>query len=62
LALDATLQTIVDEAVPLTEYAWLYRYPGPAVVPGLTEAEMAYAIAQRVYGAILNRIPNAAHP
>ena len=27
-ALDATLSTIVDRAVPLTEYAWKFRYPG----------------------------------
>ena len=62
LALDATLQATVDEAVPLTMYAWLYRYPGPSPVPDRTEAESASAIAHRVYAAILARLPSDAHP
>lgn len=28
LQLDATLRPFVDRAVPLTEYAWKFRYPG----------------------------------
>jgi HEPN domain-containing protein len=28
LRVDVTLTELVDEAVPLSEYAWRYRYPG----------------------------------
>lgn len=28
LGIDATLGEVVDRAVPLTEYAWRFRYPG----------------------------------
>ena len=28
LKLDATLKEIIDQATPLTEYAWKFRYPG----------------------------------
>jgi HEPN domain-containing protein len=62
LALDATLKPIVDEAVPLSEYAWLYRYPGPPPAPTIDEAITARAIARRVYQAILERVPAQAHP
>ena len=34
LALDAGLQAVVDEAAPLSEYAWAFRYPNPLAVPG----------------------------
>src|SRR5207249_4160120 len=61
LALDATLQPIVDEAVPLSEYAWLYRYPGYPPAPSMDEAIAARVIARRVYQAILERVPAQAH-
>lgn len=48
-AFDATLQTLVDRAAPLTEYAWKFRYPGEAEVPPSEEAEEALAIARQVH-------------
>ena len=33
LALDRTLQEVVDLAVPLSEYAWRFRYPGRSPRP-----------------------------
>jgi hypothetical protein len=54
--------TFVDEAVPLTEYAWVYRYPGPSAPPTLEEAEVALAIAIRIYQAVLDRLPVEVHP
>jgi hypothetical protein len=39
LALDPALRPIIDEAVPLTEYAWKFRYPGEMEEPSRTEAE-----------------------
>jgi len=62
LALDPTLQLTVDEAVPLSEYAWAYRYPGSPPPPDRAEAASAHAAALRVYQAVLSRIPDAAHP
>lgn len=62
LALDTTLKPMVDEAVPLSAYAWLYRYPGHPPSPTIEEALLARAIARRVYQAILDRVPGQAHP
>lgn len=45
LAIDPTLGSAVDEAVPLTEYAWIYRYPGPTASPTREEAEEARSAA-----------------
>ena len=30
LQIEASLRTVIDRSVPLTRYAWLYRYPGDA--------------------------------
>jgi hypothetical protein len=55
--LDATLRTVVDQAVPLTEFAWRYRYPGESDEPEREEARQALAAARDVYDAILTRVP-----
>jgi HEPN domain-containing protein len=39
LAVDPALGPIIDQAVPLTEYAWKFRYPGEMEEPSRTEAE-----------------------
>jgi HEPN domain-containing protein len=57
VALDATLRTIVDRAVPLTEYAWKFRYPGEPTEPSREEAEAALAAAREVLEALLSRLP-----
>lgn len=62
LRFDSTLQKVVDAAVSLTEYAWAYRYPGPAAPVTHAEAEQTRAVAQRVYQAIPDRVPADAHP
>lgn len=62
LAIDPTLESAVDEAVPLTEYAWVYRYPGPTAAPTLEEAEEARSAAWNLYRAILDRLPQEVHP
>jgi HEPN domain-containing protein len=48
LPLDATLRSIVDRAVPLTEYAWKFRYPGEPEEPSLKEAQDALEAARAV--------------
>jgi len=55
--LDSTLRDVVDRAVPLTEYAWKFRYPGEPEEPSLEEAEEALVIARELYDAILTRLP-----
>jgi HEPN domain-containing protein len=62
VALDTTLAVIADEAAPLTEYAWKYRYPGEAAEPQQPEAEQALATARNVYAAILKRLPPKVRP
>ncbi len=53
----AALRPIIDQAVPLTEYAWKFRYPGEMEEPSRTEAEDAFATAHKVYAAIISRLP-----
>lgn len=55
--LDSGLTTLVDEAVPLTEYAWAFRYPGAAPAPTLDEAHSALDLATRIARAIGARLP-----
>lgn len=62
VALDATLAAIADQAAPLTEYAWKFRYPGEPDEPQPAEAEEALVAAREVYDAILNRLPSSARP
>jgi len=54
---DNSLKETVDRAVPLTEYAWLFRYPGEPTEPSGEEAEEALTIAREVYQSILFRLP-----
>jgi len=62
LAIDPTLRPTVDEAVPLSEYAWAYRYPGPHEIPPLVEVVAARDIAGRAHKAILSRLPAETQP
>lgn len=59
---DSTLAALVDSAVPLTEYASIYRYPGEPDEASLAEANEAIQIAQCVYDGILERLPSETHP
>jgi HEPN domain-containing protein len=61
-AVDATLGRVADEAAPLTEYAWKFRYPGETDEPDCAEAEAALAAARNVYEAILARVPPKTRP
>lgn len=57
LDVDSTLRELVDRAVPLTEYAWKFRYPGDLEEPSLEEAEEALQITQEFYETMLPRFP-----
>jgi hypothetical protein len=39
IAIDATLRETIERAIPLTEYAWKFRYPGEPEEPMREEAE-----------------------
>lgn len=60
--IDSTLKDIVDMVVPLTEYAWKYRYPGPFEEPPLEEAENAMKTVNFVYEEIIRRLPESVRP
>jgi len=62
LAVEPELRAIVDRAVPLTDYAWKFRYPGEPEEPARDEAEGALAIARELFDAILARLPSEVRP
>ncbi len=51
-AIDPGLGDLVDAAVPLTEYAWKFRYPGDVGDPTHDEAECAVEVARRLVLAV----------
>jgi len=57
LALDSSLQPLVDRAVPLTEYAWKFRYPGEPAQPTVEELHESLAAARAVLAAVRSRVP-----
>jgi|SRR5579883_2056841 HEPN domain-containing protein len=57
VSLDAMLAPVADQAAPLTEYAWKFRYPGETADPDRADAEAALAAARNVHNAIINRMP-----
>ena len=62
LQVDSTLRDLVDRAVPLTEYAWKFRYPGEPEGPAPVEAEEAFGVARDVFAAVLARLPVETRP
>jgi HEPN domain-containing protein len=58
LRIDPTLREVVDRAVPLTEYAWRFRYPGEPDAPTHEEVGDALAAARAVLKAITMRLPS----
>ena len=54
---DVSLQKIVASAVPLTEYAWKFQYPGEPEQPSKKEAREALAIATEVLAEMVKRLP-----
>jgi HEPN domain-containing protein len=62
LEVDSTLLDVVQPAIPLTVFAWEFRYPGDTLVPSMTEARGALRIAEALYTAVLQRLPQPCHP
>ena len=62
LAIDDSLRALIDRAVPLTEYAWKFRYPGEQDEPTEEEAHEAINVAREVLSAVTSRLPSEAVP
>jgi HEPN domain-containing protein len=60
LRVDATLAAVVDEVVPLSEYAWRYRYPGEVELLGEDDVEGALVAAARAVSAVKVRLGSMA--
>jgi len=57
LIIDPSLAGVIDRAVPLTKYAWKYRYPGDLEDPTHAEAAEALTRAREVLDEFLVRLP-----
>lgn len=62
LGIDPSLKPIIDRAIPMTEYAWKFRYPGELDEPTLEEAQQALEIARSVWDAVVGRLPHDVRP
>lgn len=62
LALDPGLPASVSESYRLTEYVWIFRYPGSPREIEEGEAETALRVARRLYEDLAGRLPADARP
>lgn len=62
LSVDPGLRPMVERVVPLTKYAWKFRYPGELDEPSREEAEATLAVARELYESILVRLPEEVRP
>ena len=62
LSIDQSLKNGIDETVPLTEYAWAFRYPGNIISVDSTEVQTALKISRKLFRVILDRLPSETHP
>lgn len=62
LELDTELAGALHPAIPLTVFAWEFRYPGDSQVPSINEANESLAVAAALYTAVLQRLPQSCHP
>lgn len=60
--LNVGLTEAVRDVGELTDFAWVYRYPGDPPALDLTEAAKALTTAHTLYDAILNLLPSEVHP
>jgi len=62
VALDPSLPASVQASFGLTEYVWIFRYPGGPREIEEGEAENALRLAQRLYEDVSMRLPAGAQP
>ena len=60
--LDGSLSSLAERAEDLTQFAWVFRYPGGLQAPPREEGEEALLLAREVYEAILARLPAEVRP
>ena len=60
--IQSTLKETIARAVPLTEYAWKFRYPGEPAELTKREARTALATARALYSAVVSRLPEDVKP
>lgn len=60
--IESSLEPLLRRAASLTEYAWVYRYPGDAESPASADVVEALVLAGEVYRAVLAQLPPDAHP
>ena len=61
-AIDGTLRDVIDPAVPLTEFAWAFRYPGEHPTPTIEEARQGLSTAVRSVEGVVSRLPSEVVP
>jgi len=49
---EPSLEALLRQSAPLTEYAWRFRYPGEVFEPDRREVEDALEVAHRVVGEV----------
>ncbi|MFQ5720664.1 MAG: HEPN domain-containing protein [Acidobacteriota bacterium] len=59
---DPALKAVLDPAVPLTEFAWAFRYPGDHPTPTNEEARQGHDAARRAVAGTVARLPEDAVP
>jgi HEPN domain-containing protein len=59
---DGSLASLAEQAEDLTQFAWVFRYPGEPEEPARGEAEAALILAREVYEAVLSRLPAEVRP
>lgn len=60
--IDRSLAPLAQHAEDLTQFVWVFRYPGEPETPSREEADDALALAREVYEAVLARLPAEARP
>ncbi len=60
--IDPELEPFISRAVPLTQYAWKFRYPGEPEEPPIEHAQEALIIARELFDAVLARLPGEVRP
>jgi len=60
--IDASLRSVIDPAVPLTEFAWAFRYPGDHPTPTIDEARQGLSTAVLTVAGVVARLPSEAVP
>ena len=56
IVLDASLKLAIDPVVPLTQYAWKFRYPGDVELPSMEEANVAIESARDLLATVRQRL------